>query len=154
MATYKECAEMAQNIRERITDLEKLAQFIEDHGVELPSLPWIDRRESFSVWLTETKSYRDDNGEWQTAINEEATKENVRKFLSAVGNSEKEYTNHSVTIRKSFGNVTLVGLLDREVVCKKIVKSREYVKHSSDGYWKEDVEWDCATPSLVNFVNS
>lgn len=155
MGTYKECERLAADIRQRAADLELLAQFIETEGVKLPSLPWMSRNESHTVWLTESSSYRDVYGDWRSKVDEPATKQNVKKFLDVVGNCDKEYTDHSLVITKKIGStVSIKGTMDREAICKKIVKKREYVKHTSDGYWKEDVEWDCETPSLINFVNS
>jgi hypothetical protein len=149
--TYKECNEQAQTLRERAAGLLELAAFIETEGVRLPDLPYIDREALIYVWLTKSDSYKDEDGKWQSRMNESGTKANIRRFLEAVGTCEKDYRGDRLEIKKRFGNVSLIGNVNREVACRKTEVKKVWVEPSK-GYFREEVEWDCDTPSLLALV--
>jgi hypothetical protein len=154
MATKEDVIEAVENLDSLIADLKQLRHFLDTEGQLLPSVPWISPYETYNVWLTSSESYRDEDGNWKSKIDEDKTKQNIKEFLAAVGNCEKEYSGPTLTIQKKFGKVTLEGNVNREVVCTKRVVKREFVEHKEPGYWREDYEWDCNEPSLLGYVKS
>jgi hypothetical protein len=154
MATYRACAEMAYKLREQAADLETMADWIESEGVKLEDLPWMPSARTFQVWLTDSRSFKDEHGNYQSELNKDATKANIRRFLRAVGSCDKQFENDKLRIRKVFGKtVILEGAVDRSIACKKIVKEKKWVEAQViQGYYDEKVEWDCETPSLLALV--
>ena len=116
--TYKEAAEYAAKLRE-------LADFIEKNGVKLPS---VSITTTATCWLTVTNYTRDEDGEYTTVIKEDETKQNIKKFLDAVGTCKKDYSDDKIVIEKeyktpsvhTYGRVMIKGTVDRSVACKKV----------------------------------
>ena len=139
---YKEAVEYAAKLRE-------LADFIETNGVKLPS---VSITTTATCWLTSTDYRKNDEGEWETIINEDETKQNIKKFLDAVGTCKKDYNDDKIVIEKeyrspsnhTYGRTMIKGTVDRSVACRK-VKTGVKLQPASFVQAKivDEYEWVC-----------
>jgi hypothetical protein len=147
---YKENARYVNELRE-------LADFLEQHGVELPDY-WMSN--TLHVPLTETEYVSSNTpGEYETKIKEYETKRNIKRFLSAVGSCEKDYREDRIRITKRYsdGNRDMVvGTADRSVACKRVVTGKKFVKEQLiPSKFEEEYEWVCDEGlSLKNLVRN
>lgn len=138
-----------REVEETVKELREFADFLEKNGVKLPDGLYI----STSEWINLTATDYEDG---ETKINEEGTKENIRKFIDAVGECEKDYRDDEITIvkRYSTGNKMLTGQVDRSVMCKRVVVGQKVIPATKERTIDE-VEWVCAeNVSLLRYVNS
>lgn len=135
---YKTAQNMAAGLR-------NLADFIEEHGVELPSeYGWSDPDVRLTIYATS---------------NAEKAKLAMRRAARAMakqGIVRKEYGETGVVLRQSFGpHVHLNVRSSREAVCtKRVVEiqrvpKQAYVEIPGEFIDKEVVEWDC-DPVIAN----
>jgi hypothetical protein len=130
----------------QVAELRELADFIEKVGVTLPDYYMTN---TLNVYLTETNYARDEkSGEYETTIDEQGTKQNIKKFLDAVGSCDKDYRDDRLVISKNFecndAHRMIVGTVDRSVACKKVVKGTKFIKeHLIPSRFEEEVEWVC-----------
>lgn len=132
-------------VENTVAELRELADFIEKNGVKLPDY-WFTH--TVSVSLTETDYIRDDaTGEYETIIKEHETKQNIKKFLEAVGSCEKDYRDDRIRIAKKYtstGRDMIVGTADRSIACKKVVKGTKLIPATLiQARVEEEVEWVC-----------
>lgn len=145
---YSDARDYAQQLRD-------LADFIEQHGVELPSgYPQV----YMNCYLTETDYIRDpETGEYESKLNEDKTKQNLKRFLSAVGPCEKDYAHDRIKIvkRNSLGNQMVIGSVERSLACKKVVTGTKLVPATLiQARIEEEYEWQCdENVSLLKLVN-
>jgi hypothetical protein len=127
-----------RNIR-NVGELRELADFLEAHGEELPD-HWITT--TLYVTLTETAW-----ADGETTIDEAATKDNIARFLDAVGSCEKDYRDDRIKITKKYSNNKndmVVGLVDRSIACKKVVTGQKFVQAQyTPARMEEEYEWKC-----------
>jgi hypothetical protein len=144
---YKDAREYAESLR-------LYADFIEQHGHTLGGSMYITA--NFAAYLTATDYLQDEEtGEWGTVLNEEKTKENIKKFLDAVGSCTKDWDNGNIKITKEFGTcVTLSASVSREVTCKKVPTGEKKVipSYYSPERVEEEFEWVCEDVSLKKLV--
>ena len=141
--TYKEAAEYAAKLRE-------LADFIETNGVKLPS---VSITTTATCWLTSTDYKRDEStGEYETLINEDETKQNIKKFLDAVGTCKKDYSDDKIVIEKeyktpsehTYGRTMIKGTVDRSVACKKVITGQKLQPAQLiQAKMVDEYEWQC-----------
>lgn len=143
-------------VKETVGMLRELADFIEAYGVALPSFS-IDTR--IRVYLSEYSYDKNpESGEWESKLNEDATKQNIKKLLEAIGSCEKDYQGDSLKITKkfpSFPNETMVyASVDRSVTCKKVVKGQKLQQaYYSPAKLVDEYEWVCdEDTSLLKMV--
>jgi hypothetical protein len=128
---YKERDELVVSLRE-------LADFIEEKGLELPSMSI-----TASGWISSwSNNYRDRNHDIE--------KELTRRAAIALGDSKKEYSSSTFQLRKQFGAVNLVVNTSRESICKKVVTGKKEVpKYEQVGTEEiDDVTWVCSDSIL------
>ncbi len=138
-----------REVEETVKELREFADFLEKHGVELPDGLWISTTEYMTLTATD---YEDG----ESKINEAGTKENIRKFIDAVGECEKDYSDDRIVITKRYstGNVMLKGEVDRNIMCKRVVVGQKVIPATEERIIDE-VEWVCAeNVSLLRYVNS
>ena len=128
-----------------VNELTELRDFIKEHGVEMPDF-WMNN--TLHVGLTETNYKRDEvTGEYETTIDELKTKQNIKKFLDAVGSCEKDYRDDRIRITKKFGDGDrdmIIGTVDRSVACKKVVTGKKFIKEQLiPSKFEEEYEWKC-----------
>ena len=118
--TYKERDRMAAELR-------AIADFVEQSGHKLPGHPYIST--TLYLTLTESDYGKNEAGEYVSTLNEDGTKENIRKFLDAVGSCEKNYKDDRLTITKELGEgrATIQGNVDRSIACKRVIKGQKMV---------------------------
>ncbi len=140
---YREAAEYAAKLRE-------LADFIEERGPMLPGSPYVTT--SVTCYLTATDYVKDESGEYATVIREDDTKENIKKFLDAVGSCKKDYSDDKIVIEKeyktpstsTYGRTMIKGSVDRSVACKKVVKGQKLVPATLiQARMEDEYEWVC-----------
>lgn len=142
MADQEYVNEQVDRLRGMAMDLLIFADWLKAHGAELDEIPYVSDYQRFHIYPNK----RDDEGNLDVV----ATQVAISKVAKTFGKATKDFRYDSLEVAKDFGNnLKLIASVEREAVCTKTVKSREYVKHTSDGYWKEDVEWDCHTPSIL-----
>jgi len=131
-------------VERTVNELRELADFIEKNGVKMPHMYLSN---TVHVTLTDTNYGQDENGEWGSTINEDETKQNVKKFLDAVGSCEKDYRDDRLVITKNFtcsDRKMLIGTVDRSIACKKKVVGKKFIKeHLVPSRFEEEVEWVC-----------
>ncbi len=148
--THQEIIEYARSLRD-------LANHLEDNADKMPENAYLYGHD-LTFYLSENDySYTtDDDGKTKTIVefNEAKTKENVKNFLAFVGNCEKEYQGSSLKITKKFGKHEIVGDVDRNLTCKKIVTGTEVVpERIVPEHVREITEWDCSDiPSLLSLI--
>ncbi len=154
MPTYRECNEAAERLRSHAAGMLDLADFIENKGVRLPSIPHVAKEMDYNVWLTSNDSgWNEETKQWESTFNEFRTSANVLKFVKAIGTCEKKYVNDTLEIRKKFGSVVLEGNVKRDLVCTKKVVKEEWVEpRMEDGYFKREFEWTCEEVSLLGLA--
>jgi len=138
-----------EDVKNTVTQLREMADFLEKNGVKLPDGLWV----SVGEWMNLTDTTYEDG---ETKINEEGTKENIRKFLEAVGECEKDYSDDRIVIIKRFsdGSSMLRGEVDRSVMCKRVVVGQKVIP-AREEQTVDEVEWVCAeNVSLLRYVNS
>jgi hypothetical protein len=125
---YKEAQELAAGLRE-------LADFVDAHGVELPT---------FTLNSTYNFLYDDYNG--RTA------KEKARicaKTLAKGGRADKNFEGNYLELSRNFGPIKVEFNVAREQVCnKRVVEVIEHPKRVIKAWKEEVVEWDCIDPLL------
>ena len=132
-------------VAQRVAELREMATFLEENGHKLPYV-WFSP--TINVSLTDTDYVRTgNNDEYETIINEDKTKENIKKFLSAVGPCEKDYRDDRIRITRNFtasDRPMIVGSVDRSLACKKVVTGKKFVKeHLVPSRFEEEYEWKC-----------
>jgi len=133
-------------VDKQVAELRELANFIEKVGVALPDYYLTT---TLNLYLTATDYKRnEESGEYETTINEIETKQNIKKFLDAVGSCEKDYRDDRLVITKPYTcNPTrnmITGTVDRSVACKKVVKGRKFIKeHLVPSRFEDEIEWVC-----------
>ena len=131
-------------VTEKVAELREMADFLEQNGHKLP-YTWFSP--TMNVSLTDTDYVRGENGEYETIINEDKTKQNIRKFLQAVGSCEKDYRDDRLRITRKFTYTDrdmIVGTVDRSIACKKVVTGKKFVKeHLVPSKFEEEYEWKC-----------
>lgn len=115
--------------------LRELADFIRDHGVELP------------CDLTFSSAYNflyDSDG---MTARQKARK--TAKVLAKGGKAEKKFDGNYLELTRKFGPIKVEINVAREVVCEKRVVDRiEHPERVLKAYTEEVVEWDCIDPLL------
>lgn len=133
-----------KQVQDDVAKLRELADFLEKNGVAMPDY-WLSH--STHISLTETNYGRGDNDEWETTIDEDGTKRNIKKFLDAVGPCEKDYREDRLQITTTYkhdGSRMFTGMVDRSIACKKVVKGKKFIKeHLVPSRFEEEVEWVC-----------
>lgn len=133
-----------KEVERDVAELRELADFLENNGVRLPDY-WLNN--TLSIGLTETNYERGDDGEYETRIDTEGTKQNIKKFLDAVGSCEKDYTDDRIKITKKFRSSDrnmVIGTADRSIACKKVVKGKKFIKEQLiPSRFEEEIEWVC-----------
>src|SRR4249919_1260242 len=130
----------------QVAELRELANLIERVGVRLPDYYMTN---TLNLYLTSTDYKRsEESGEYETTINEIETKQNIKKFLDAVGSCEKDYRDDRLVISKPFtcnpARNMIVGTVDRSVACKRVVTGKKFVKeHLVPSRFEEEIEWVC-----------
>lgn len=138
-----------KDMQETVAKLREFADFLEKHGVELPDGLWV----STSEWMNLTATDYEDG---ETKINEAGTKENIRKFIAAVGECEKDYRDDRIVITKNYsdGSMMLRGEVDRSIMCKRVVVGQKVVPATEERV-VDEIEWVCAeNVSLLRYANS
>lgn len=144
---YSEVRTAARRLRE-------LADFIEKRGVLLPTVSVTTQHYS---WLS-SSDYVQVDGQWESVLNEGNTRENVRRFIDAVGNCDKEYQSDRIRIVKNYsdGAPMLIGSVDRALTCKKVPTGKT-IKHEAriePAREEPEYEWVCSdNMSLLKLVN-
>lgn len=140
----------------KVAQLRELADFIEEYGVKLPG--YVSVGTQATCYLTDTDYVRDPaTNEYKSKLNETNTKENLRRFLAAVGSCEKEYTEDRIRVRKlySFGGTMIEGTVDRSLACKRVVVGQKlepavFVQAKI----VDEIEWQCdESLSLLKLVS-
>lgn len=152
MPTYNECNRTAEKLRANAAGMLEMADFIEKRGVKLPDLPWIPSTRDFLIYLNVNEYPQNADGTQDYSnpvMNEEKTAAKIKEFVAACGKVEKEFMDKDLKVKKTFGAVSLTGTVNRQLVCTKKVVKKEWVPNTSEGYWKEEVEWDCVNPSIL-----
>jgi hypothetical protein len=137
------------DVQEHVSKLREMADFLEAHGHKMPGDVWISHYEYVNLTAT---TY--DDGE--AKIDEAGTKENIRKFLDAVGDCEKDYSDDQIVIIKKYsdGSVMFKGEVDRNIMCKRVVVGQKVIP-AREAQTVDEVEWVCAdNVSLLRYVNS
>jgi len=128
-----------------VAELRELADFIEQHGHLLPG--YVSVNASATMYLTATDYVRNpETGEHESKLNEENTKQNLKRALAAFGSCEKEYREDRIEIRKknSFDRVMLRGTVDRSVACKRVVVGQKLEPAVFlQAKLVDEVEWQC-----------
>jgi len=134
-----------EKIRQHATDLLVYAQWLSEKGEQLDTLPYSSCYKTFSMYCN---VYKDDD---YNKLDIVESKKALRKIVRVFGKATKKFNYDSLDVEKEFGSgtVKLQASVNRETVCEKKVVKRTYVKHTSDGYWNEEVEWDCKDPSIL-----
>lgn len=138
-----------KEVEETVKELREFADFLEKNGVKLPDGLWISTGE----WMNLTATTYEDG---EAKIDEAGTKENIRKFIEAVGECEKDYRDDRIVITKNFsnGHRMLRGEVDRSVLCKRVVVGQKVIPATEEKV-VDEVEWVCAeNVSLLRYVNS
>lgn len=143
--------------RKLANDIRDFADFVEAKAAEMP---YTSFDVSARCYITQTdyvekpKANPDDPTEWDTVVNEEETKERLAQFLNAVGSCEKEYNGDSLRITKKFGQAKVLGIVNREITCKrKVVGTKIEPAVSYPEREVEVYEWECDdSPSLLAIV--
>ncbi len=148
--TTDEIIEYTQTLRD-------LANHLENNADKMPENAYLYGHD-ITFYLSENDyTYsKDEDGKnvCHAEFNEAKTKENVKNFLAFVGNCEKEYEGSSLKITKKFGKHEIVGDVDRNLTCKKIVTGTEVVpERIVPEHVREITEWDCSDiPSLLSLI--
>ena len=128
-----------------VAELRELADFIESRGHMLPG--YVSVSASAALYLSDTDYKRNpETGEYESTLNEEKTKQNLKRALVAFGSCEKEYREDRIEIRKknSFDRVMLRGTVDRSVACKRVVVGQELQPAAFvQAKLVDKVEWQC-----------
>lgn len=114
----------------RAQELREIANFVEQYGEKMPE--YVGITTTVYVSLTEYDYVRvegSDPPQWDTILDEEKTKRNIKRFLDMVGNCEKEYKDDRIRITKlnSFGEPMIVGTVDRGIACKRVVTGTKVI---------------------------
>lgn len=129
-----------------VAELRELADFLEQHGHKLPENTWYTTTMQISLTATDYEK-NPESGEYESTINEEKTKHNLKKFLDAVGACEKDYREDSIKVWKNFastGNTMIRGTVDRSIACKRVVTGKKLVPATLiQARIEEEVEWVC-----------
>lgn len=135
---YKHAQEFAEDLRE-------FADFIETSGVKLSN---ISPAATFNAYLAKHDFVKDpETGEYEYVLNEAKTRRNIRSFIKAVGTCTKEFNDTYLDITHTFknGRVSVLGIVTRNAVCKK-VPTGNTIKHEATytpEYEEAEYEWDC-----------
>lgn len=123
-------------VESTVKDLRAFADFIEQHGVEIPGDIYISNSYN-SLW-------DDDN----STAKEKAKA--VAKILARGGLVEKKHDDYDLTLIRSFGKIKLKFSIQREKFCKKVVTgTREIPAVTYEARTEEVVEWVCDDPVLA-----
>lgn len=128
---YKEAQELEAGLRE-------LADFVRDHGVELPT--------TFGLTSTYNFLYNDYHEGGRTAKQKARI---VAKVLAKGGKAEKNFEGNYLELTRKFGPIKLEFNINRELVCeKRVVEVIEHPESIRKAWTEEVVEWDCIDPLL------
>lgn len=125
-------------------DLHAIADWIGENGHKLPrGTP--AKMSLVDCWLTASDYKQDEEtGEWGSVIDEDKTKDNLRRFLEGIGSCNKDYNDDRLIITKDFGSVRIKGTVDRSLTCKKVVTGTKVVpSYYQKERTVEEVEWVC-----------
>lgn len=118
-----------------VASLRGMADFIEEHGIELPLSSDYDMRFDITNYMFSS-----------------ADKPLLRKIARILGSAEKNFTGNYFRLEKKFGRYgTLAFEVSRNIVCdRKVV---EVIHHEAEtrqieAYDEEVVEWVCNDPIL------
>lgn len=146
MADQEDIKREVARLRQHARDIQELARWLLENGEKLDEVPYASLHTTGTLYCTEYKDGAYDE------IDIEKSKKNISKIARVFGTADKEFNYDSLDVTKKFGKgdtVKLRATVNREAVCTKKVVKKTYVKHTSDGYWSEEVEWDCTTPSIL-----
>src|SRR5215831_13767151 len=143
--------------QELVRDLRAMADFFEQPtSIVLPK-PWLSFHES-----VREGEWTHVDGKSEFIYNIEASHSKLQSFIRAlskgakVGEVSKNWGNADLSVVRKFGKAKLTFSVDRQIVCKKVVKSvklvpkREYVEVPGEFTKEEEVEWICEDPSLLS----
>ena len=122
---------------ELVAGLRELADFVEAHGLEIPS--------EMRVQSTYNFLYDDHNG--RTGREKARI---IAKILARGGRAEKNFQGSYLELVRRFGPIKVEFNVNREQVCvKRVVETVEVPEAIIPAYTKEVVEWDCIDPLLA-----
>jgi predicted SAM-dependent methyltransferase len=132
---YKDRDELVEGLRE-------FADFIEEHGLELPIRK---PKVTMSQWLYDSQEYV--GSEYVTTM---PAKEKARRAALTMGNIKKDWTSYALDLRKDFGPVVLEFSISKENICeKKVVGFKDIPEHVVEAHREELVEWICKDSILA-----
>lgn len=118
-----------------VASLRGMADFIEEHGLELPLSSWYDMEFDITNYMFS-----------------DADRPLLRKIAKILGSAEKNFNGNYFKLEKKFGRFgTLAFEVSRQVVCER--KVVEVIHHEAEvreieAYDEEVVEWVCNDPIL------
>lgn len=122
-----------------VASLRELADFIEDHGIEMPELD-VSVRGYVSDY--HPKTYRKSTG---------YPRKMMRNAALAMRKAQKIHDNGTFKLRREFGIIPVVVWTSREQVCKKIVVEKIQMPETViPAYEREVAEWVCDDPILAS----
>lgn len=132
--------------RDALVDkLRELADFIERNGHKLPNFYFTT---TAYISLTETDYARNpETGEYESTLNEEGTKKNLKRALYALGTCEKSYKDarlELVKYHKDGVTAMIRATADRSIACKRVVVGQKMQQASYvPAKMVDEVEWQC-----------
>lgn len=132
---YKDRDKLVEGLRE-------FANFIEEHGLELPIR---SNKVKMTQWLYDSQEYV--GSEYTTTV---TAKEKARRAALVMGNVEKTWGSYALDLKKGFGPVTLEFSISKENICeKKVVGFKDHPETTVEAYREELVEWECRDSILA-----
>jgi len=129
-----------KNRDDLVSNLRELADFLEAHGLELPS----------DVYMASSYNFLyDDHGEYRHNRSAREKARSITKVLARGGIVEKKFEGGYLELRRKFGTIVLEFNLSREKVCeRKTVGYEDVPEKTTPAYKREIVEWICTDPIL------
>jgi hypothetical protein len=119
-------------------DLRELAQFLEDHGHELPG----------EVYFPSSYNHLYDDYDGGRTAKQKAKQ--AAKVLAKGALVEKKHDNYSLDMIRRFGDIRLIFSINREKFCtKKVVDVKHIEERVIAAHTEEVIEWVCDDPVLA-----